>query len=161
MSRFCTTHRAPRAGVDPIVDSASALAVIRLAISSPAADETVVLVLDPDRRGRSVVVVQGTRHDDDVVEVVERFAEAIAWELEDTAPDECPAAMVVASVRRGRGPEPADADRWLDADAVAETFGVELVEWFVLEAHAGDDLDRFTAWCPRDLLAEPPRWQSS
>lgn len=161
MSRFCTTHRAPRAGIDPIVDPASALAVIRLAISWPAEAETVVLVLDPDRRGRTVVVVQGTRYDDDVVEVVERFAEAIAWEIEDMAAGASPAGMIVASVRPGRGPEPADADRWLEAGAVAETFGVELIEWFVLEAHGGDDHDRFTAWCPRDLLAEPPRWHPS
>lgn len=158
MSKFCAAHRPPRAGIDPIVDPADALAVIRLAVSSPPLEETVVLLLDADRRGRTVVVVDGTDDDDAVVEIVERLAETMGG---GGAGDSVPGALVVATVRIGRGPDAEDADRWLDATDAAESFGLELVEWFVIEAHEGQPPERFTAWCPRDLLAEPPRWRPS
>ena len=61
-----------------------------------------------------------------------------------------PAHFVVAAVRPGYDALPGDGDRWLELCEIAETHGCELVEWFILS----DDV----AWCPRDLLAEPPRW---
>ncbi len=147
MSQFCGVHRPPRAGIDPVDSADAALAVIRLAVTRPMRSEVVVLVLDGDRRGRTVVVVDGTDEPDAVVEIVER----LAGSLVDA---EGAAALVVASVRPGGGPLAGDTDRWLEASEAAEQAGVELLEWFVIS----DDLGPPTAWCPRDLLAEPPRW---
>jgi DNA repair protein RadC len=149
MTQFCGAHRAPRAGIDPIDSPAAALAVIKLAMHVPLAAETIALVLDADHRGRTVVVVDGTHESDSVVEVTERLVDSIATSGH-------PGSLVLASIRPGGGPEPADADLWLEASELAEAAGVELLEWFVVT----DDTGRTTAWCPRDLLAEPPRWPS-
>lgn len=146
MSHFCA-HRAPRAGVDVIDSPVAALAVVDLAMAVPLTAETVVIVLDDAHRGRSIVVVDGTSNPDAVIEVVERLAESVASSAVDGS-------LVVATVRPGGGLLPSDADRWLEAADVAEAFGVELVEWFVL----GDGTGRLTAWTPRDLVAEPARW---
>jgi hypothetical protein len=150
VSKFCGAHRAPRTALDPIVDASQALDVVQLAMSSPQREEIVVLVLDADHRGRAVVVVDGTEDDDAVVEVVERLAEPVR-----DGPDRA-RALVVASIRLGRGPVAADADRWLEASELADDAGVELLEWFVVQAEG----DTIVASCPRDLLAEPPRWRS-
>ena len=145
MSRFCGAHRTfPRAGVDPIDDAVTALSVIRLAVHRPPIAETVALVLDSERRGRTVVVVDGTDEPDAVLDVVEHLAESIA-ETGDGG------ALVIATVRPGGHPLEADEDRWLEASDLAEALGVELLEWFVLDGNGG-------TWSPRDLIAEPPRW---
>ena len=144
MSRFCGAHRVPRAGVDPIDDADAALAIIRLALHSPAIHETVALVLDADRTGRTVVVVDGTVEPDSVLDVVETLAETIAAARHDGA-------LVVASVRPGGQPVDGDDDRWLEASELAEAAGVELLEWFVLDGCG-------RTWSPRDLLGEAPRW---
>ena len=60
----------------------------------------------------------------------------------------------VASVRPGHGVLDDDPDRWCEAGELAEQLGVELLEWFVIDDATGAP----AAWCPRDLLAEPPRW---
>jgi len=140
-------HRPPRAGVDQIDSAAAALAVIRLAVHQPLRAEVIVLVLDADRRGRTVVIIDGTDEPDSVLEVVERLAESVA-------DSEHGAALVVASVRPSSGPLDGDDQRWMEARDLAEDFGVELLEWFVIS----DDTGPPTAWCPRDLLAEAPRW---
>jgi nucleotide-binding universal stress UspA family protein len=150
VSQFCGIHRAPRAGIDRIDSQMAALAVIRLAMHLPLTSETIALVLDADHRGRTVVVVDGTDESGSVLEVTERLADAIATSGHDGA-------LVLASVRPGGEPAPADADLWLEASELAEAAGVELLEWFVI----GEDTGPPTAWCPRDLLAEPPRWRSS
>jgi hypothetical protein len=150
VSQFCGVHRAPRAGIDRIDSQTAALAVIKLAMHLPLTSETIALVLDADHRGRTVVVVDGTDEPGSVLEVTERLADAIATSGHDGA-------LVLASVRPGGEPSPADADLWLEASELAEAAGVELLEWFVI----GDDTGPATAWCPRDLLAEPPRWRSS
>lgn len=152
MSKFCGSHRVPRGGVDRVTGAADALSVIHLSMSTPARPETVVMLLDPEHRGRSIVLVDGTVDDDAVVQVVETIAAAIA------GADGAGGALVVATVRVGRGPDPGDADRWLDASETAEAVGVELLEWFVIQA--GGPGTGTVAWCPRDLLAEPPRWSS-
>ena len=151
MSIFCGAHRAPRASVDPIDSARSALAVVDLALRRPLAAETVALVLDADRRGRTIVVVDGTHEADSLLDVVERVAESIAAAGRSGA-------LVVASARPGGGPEPGDDDRWLEASDIADDFGVELVEWFVI----GGDVPTVAAnaTCPRDLLGEAPRWRS-
>jgi hypothetical protein len=148
VSQFCGVHRAPRAGIDPIDSPTAALAVIKLAMHLPLTTETIALVLDADRRGRTVVVIDGTDEPDSVLEVVERLGDAIATSGRDGA-------LVLASVRPGGRPLDDDGDRWLEASDLADELGVELVEWFVV----ADDTGPTTAWCPRDLLGEPPRWR--
>ena len=139
----CSAHRVPRAGLDPIDGPAAALAIIRLAVRSPSRSETIVLLLDHDRRGLGVTVVSDTDRPDDVVEVVECIARAAAGTGRV-------AAMVVTSVRPGASAsDPDDPDRWLEMSDLADSAGVELVEWFVI----GRD-----TVCPRDLLGAMPRW---
>lgn len=147
MSQFCGAHRPPRACIDPVDTAPAALAVIDLAMRHPPTNETIVLVLDEDHRGRTVVVVDGTDDPDAVLEVVERLADSIVAAGRDGA-------IVLASVRPGSGALPDDGDRWLEASDLADAAGVELVEWFVIDGLAG----AASAWCPRDLLGEPPRW---
>ena len=147
MSQFCGAHRAPRAGIDPVESAPAALAVIQLAMHLPPTDETIALVLDDDHRGRTIVVVDGTDHPDSVLDVVERLVDSIATSGRDGA-------LVVASIRPDGGPLEDDGDRWLEASELADAAGVELLEWFVIDGPPGSG----TAWCPRDLLGEPPRW---
>jgi hypothetical protein len=149
VSQFCGVHRAPRAGIDPIDSPMAALAVIKLAMKLPLTAETIALVLDADHRGRTVVVVDGTHEPDSVLEVTERLVDSFATAGHTGA-------LVLASVRPGDGPAPEDADLWLEASELAEAAGIELLEWFVI----ADDTGPPTAWCPRDMLAEPPRWRS-
>lgn len=149
MSSFC--RRSLELGADPTetelgttVDSAdAALEVITMAMHQPQRDEVITLLLDGDLRGRTIVVVDGTHSPDAPIEIVELLAEAAAEAGQ-------PLSLVVATVRPGDGALPGDADRWLEQSEIAATCGCELVEWFVI---SGD-----LAWCPRDLLAEPPRW---
>jgi hypothetical protein len=119
-----------------------ALGVIHLAHHHPARPEVIALVLE-ERHGRSVAVVDGAEDPDAVVSVVEVLSHGLV------ASDR-PGELVMATVRPDVGPLPGDADRWMEASAIAEEFGCELLEWFVITAE--------TAWCPRDLLAEAPRW---
>ncbi len=72
--QFCSAHRPPRAGIDPIECAEQALAVIALAIERPPVAETIVLLLDHERRGVCVTVVSGTTRPDDAVEVAECLA---------------------------------------------------------------------------------------
>jgi hypothetical protein len=149
MSSFCGAHRLPRASVDPIDTPRDAVAVVDLAMRRPLTHETIALVLDEDRRGRTIVVVDGTDDADALIDVVERVAGSISAAGR-------PGGLVVATVRPGGGPLPGDDQRWLEASDVADDLGVELVEWFVI---AGDAPSVWAnAWCPRDLLGEVPRW---
>lgn len=155
-------HRPPRAGIDPIGDAADALAALSLALHWPLRAETIVMLLDDERRGITLVVVSGTRRPDDVVEVIERLADPAAHGGRV-------AAIVAASIRPGAGRNDletdrvdddhsdtyridADVDRWLEMSDLAAQSGVELVEWFVVGP------DRADVSCPRDRLGEPPRW---
>jgi hypothetical protein len=149
MSMFCAAHRLPRAAIDPIDSAATALAVVELAMRRPLTAETIALVLDEDRRGRTVVVVDGTAEPDALLDVVDRVAGSIAATGRTGA-------IVVASVRPGGGPLDDDDERWLEASDLADDVGVELVEWFVITGVTPSVAAR--AWCPRDLLGESPRW---
>jgi hypothetical protein len=149
MSIFCAAHRVPRADVDPIDSQVAALAIVDLAMHHPPADETIAVVLDAERRGRTIVVVDGTTDPDAVLDVVERVAGSIAAAGR-------PGCVVLATIRPGRGPLDGDGDRWLEASELADAVGVELLEWFVVGGDTPTVAAR--AWCPRDLLGEPPRW---
>lgn len=149
MATYCRrtaelTGNSSSTSLPTVVDSAdAALAVIAAAMHDPQRPEVLVLVLDSDLGGHAVVIVDGTDSPDAVIEIVELLAEGAA-EADN------PASFVVAAVRPGYGPLPGDADRWLELCEIAETHGCELVEWFIISDHV--------TWCPRDLLAEPPRW---
>ncbi len=142
--QFCSAHRPPRAGIDPIDCAESALSVIALAIQRPPVAETIALLLDHDQRGVCVTVVSGTERPDDAIEVAECLAAAGAQTGRLGA-------LVLATVRPGHGALAGDGDRWLEMSDLTSAAGVELLEWFVI----GTDIH-----CPRDLLGEPPRWRS-
>jgi hypothetical protein len=148
MSTFCRRSLEltgeSSAALPTVVDCAdAALAVITTAMHQPAQPQVIVLVLDNDLGGHAVVIVDGTHSPDAVIEVLELLAEGAA-EAGNAA------AFVVAAVRPGYDTLPGDGDRWLELCEIAETHGCELVEWFILSGEV--------TWCPRDLLAKPPRW---
>lgn len=142
MPNFCSAHRLPRAGVDPIDSELVAFAMIAHMLGRPPRDETIALLLDDQRRGISVLVVNGTDRPDAMFAVLDLIVHG------DHHGDEL-GAVVLASVRPGGAVDQADIDRWLEASDVLADRGIELVEWFVI----GIDVT-----CPRDLLGEPPRW---
>jgi hypothetical protein len=138
-------RRLPRAGVDRISCPDTALTMLLLATHRPIRPETIVILLDDQRRGLAVAVVTDTRRPDDVVEVVECLGRPAAHGGRVGA-------MIVASVRPGELDDEVaagDVDRWLEISDLAEQAGVELLEWFVI----GEEVT-----CPRDRLGEPPRW---
>lgn len=146
MGEFCTSHHLPRAGIDPLSDEPTALALLSAVMASPPRAETIAILLDSGRRGHSIVVVSGTERPDDVLRVVDVLAGALA-----EAGPASPAGVILASVRPGGRLDERDGDRWLEASDCLAACGVELVEWFVV----ADDVN-----CPRDLLGVPPRWTS-
>jgi hypothetical protein len=142
-------HRLPRAGIDPITSHDDALVTVAMAVHRPLRHETIVVLLDDERRGLALVVVTDTTCPDDVLEAVECLTRP-------TTHAGRAGAIVVGSVRPsqpGRRDVDADADRdverWLELSEIAEGHGVELLEWFVLGAEVR---------CPRDDLGEAPRW---
>lgn len=146
-------HPVPRAHLDAITDPDTALALVASAASRPPSAETIVVLLGHDRTGSCIVIVDGTDPPDREVDAVEAIAGAVEHARVEHAGVEHArhhvTAMIVASVRPGGGVVLGDADRWLEMSSVAEHHGLVLVEWFV----CGHEVD-----CPRDLLAEPPRW---
>ena len=139
-------RRLPRAGIDPITDSATAFAMLAMCVGQPRRHETIVILLDEARCGRSIVVVADTVLPDSVIEVVECLTHGL--HAEDLG------GIVVATVRPGESnPDEAsldaDVDRWLEMSDVAGAVGVDVLEWWVI----GQSIR-----CPRDRLGEPPRW---
>ena len=138
---FCGSHRLPRAYVDPIDDS-GARALFMSVLSIPPQPESVILLLDAERCGSTMVNMAGTRHDDDIYDVAEiAAATAVACGCE---------AVVLASVRPGRPEDLSDAERWLDIDERFADVGVELVEWYVFGRGVTS---------PRELIGEAARWE--
>lgn len=138
-------HRSqpPRAS-DPICSAGDALRVVSMAMHRPLEAETIAFFLDDANRSDTITIVSGTTEPDSVVAVAECMAM-----VGGQAPQLC--GLVLATVRPvGDGLVPGDIDRWLDAEAVAETHGVELIEWFVIGPGG--------VACPRELLGEPERW---
>lgn len=143
MTRRSCPARVPLGNVDPILSPGDALAVLTLAAAVPPRHETVVLLLDHRRVGSVVVSITGTDRPGSFVHVVE-------WAVRAARSSRRVRALVAMTVRPGGQLTDRDVDQWLEASAIAERHGIELVEWFV----AGlDGVD-----CPRDLLGEPERW---
>ena len=146
--RLSPSHRLPRAGIDPITSHDDALVTVAMAVDRPLRHETIVVLLDDERRGLAVVVVTDTTCPDDVLEAVECLTRP-------TAHAGRAGAIVVGSVRPAPPARDIDRDidrdveRWLELSEIAEGHGIELLEWFVIGTGVR---------CPRDDLGEAPRW---
>lgn len=136
-------RRTPRALIDPITGEADALALIDAAAAHPLEHETIAFALDDGRFGSVVTVVANTEDPDSVVSVVELLCSAATI-------DPLLTGLVVATIRPHGATLPGDVDRWLEASQAADSFGIELIEWFVIGPSGAD--------CPRDLFGEPARW---
>lgn len=141
MTHFCNAHRFPFADGPPIDDAAARL-LFASALDVPRRPETVVVLLDHDRRGRTILNVDGTTHPDAVYDVAECC-------IDLAARSPLIGGAIIASVRPGGGGDLDDVERWLDLDERFALAGVELVEWYVY----GRSVSR-----PRALIGEPDRW---
>lgn len=142
MFDFTTQCAFPRAGVDIFDTPYRALGVLIGAMDPCLRAETIVVRLDRQRRGHSIVVVAGTDDPDSFTGIVDRLAT-------DRTGDEPADTLVVATVRPGGGIDDADLGRWSDADERCREVGVDLVEWFVF----GSSIS-----CPRELCGVSSRW---
>lgn len=129
---------------DPIRCAGDALRVVSMVIHRPLEAETVAFFLDDGNRSDTITIVSGTTEPDSIVAVAECMAM-----VGGQVPSLC--GLVLATVRpHSPGLHPGDVHRWLDAEAVADAHGLELIEWFVI---APDGIA-----CPRQLLGEAERW---
>ena len=127
----------------PVRCAADAVAVIALALHHPPVDETICFMIDAAGAGGVVIAVEGTTRPDDVLGVVAHLAAA--------AEGTVAARLVVASVRPHGTLRRDDADRWGAIVDAASLFGVEVVEWFVVDSER-------RALTPRALTASPAPW---
>ncbi len=129
MSNACSIHRLPRAGIDPIDSEFMALSMLSLMIDAPMRSETVVMLLDHEHRGISLLVVSRTVPFDSLFDVLDVVIQSQHPEL---------GAIVVATIRPPAPGVPDldedDVDRWLEACEMVEDAGLELLEWFVIGA---------------------------
>ena len=136
-------HRVPRAGLDPIESAFDALSLVSLVMRHPLEFETIAFLLDDQRCGTTITVVSDTDDPDTAIGITEALSTAaLAVPYLNS--------LVIASIRPDSATIPGDIDRWLEASAMAESFGIELIEWFVIGPSGPE--------CPRDLLGEPERW---
>jgi hypothetical protein len=147
MPRSTARPRLPLAS-DPICSSFDALAVVSLAIHRPLEAETIAFFLDETSRSNTITVVSGTTEPDSVLSVAECMAVAGA-----RVPALC--GIVLASVRPHGAPNlpatlPGDVDRWVEANEITESHGIELIEWFLVGPTGVE--------CPREMLGQPERW---
>jgi hypothetical protein len=142
-----TRCRPPHA-TQPIRSSLDAIAVVSLAIHRPLEFETIGFFVDDHSRSNTITVVTGTTEPDSVLAVAECLSLAAAQ-----SPTLC--GLVLATIRPDSDNHlsamlPGDIDRWIEANAITEAHGIELIEWFVV-GRSGVD-------CPRDLLGDAERW---
>ena len=146
MSCSCSIHRLPQAGVDPIDSEFVARCLLDAIVSTPLRHETIVLFLDQQRRGISILAVGGTIPFDSLFDVLDVVID-VGIEIEELG------AVVVFTVRPPAAGVPdldeLDVDRWLEASSMLDAAGIELLEWFVVGG---------LVTSPRDVLGEPPRW---
>lgn len=135
-----TTHTDEPA---PVRCAADAIAVVSLALHHPPVDETICFTLDDGGTGGVVIAVEGTSRPDDVLGVVAHLAAA----AEGTVARR----LVVASVRPHGSLRRDDAPRWRGIVDAAALFGVEVVEWFVIDSER-------RALTPRSLTGDASPW---
>lgn len=127
----------------PVRCAADALAVIGLALREPLVHETICFTLDARGVGGIVIAVEGTPDRDDVLGVAMHVAAAAEGTLSRR--------LVIASVRPDASIVADDADLWRTLSRAVALWGVELVEWFVLDG-------RCCAFAPRALAGDPAPW---
>ncbi|MEP1126589.1 MAG: hypothetical protein ABJH68_22110 [Ilumatobacter sp.] len=137
-----TGVRLPVADVDAIDDPSLALTLIGELASDPPAHETLVILLDTERRGSTIMIIHGTVDNDSVLHVADHVIER-GHRIDHIG------AVIIASMRPGGSDELDDIDRWLTIDEQLGLVGIELVEWFVIGRSVS---------CPRALLGDAPRW---
>jgi hypothetical protein len=142
MPRSTTRPHLPLAS-EPIRSSIDALAVISMAIHLPLEAETIAFFLDESSKSNTITIVSGTTEPDTILSVAECMAVAGGRSA-------ALCGVVLATVRPASLTLPGDIDRWLEANAITESHGIELIEWFII-GPAGVE-------CPRELLGEPERW---
>ncbi len=140
--RFNHEPELPRAGVDRIEDAATALMLMDALASTPRSHQTLIVLLDDDHRGFSVINIAGTDDNDSVLHAADHIT-GVAHHLDEIG------AVVIASFRPGGSDELDDVERWLTIDEQLGAVGVELIEWFVIGTSVS---------CPRALLGDAPRW---
>jgi hypothetical protein len=91
--------------------------------------QILVLLLDADHRGTTCLAVDDVPTADGVLRVGSLLAELARHDIGL-------AAVVLASVRPGRGAELADIDRWEALSACLAASDVTVLEWFVLGEHS-------------------------
>lgn len=141
MNHFCSSHRFPSAGVD-VIDDAAARLLLGAARAVPPRCETIVVLLDHDRCGHSIISVDGTCDADAIIDVAELV-------LTVAATSAGIGAVILGSVRPAGTDDLDDVERWLELDQCFSSAGIDLVEWYVF----GATLSR-----PRVLVGEPDRW---
>jgi hypothetical protein len=146
MSRNRSFHPVPRGGIDPIRSAADALAV--LALAAPYGHDTIAILLDGQRRGSSILIVDDTVDDDAIFTVIDTCVAVSRRTREHGAPvfD----GLILASSRPDGDATADDVPRWLEASDQCRAGGLELVEWFVL--------GRSGVGVPRAMFGEPERW---
>lgn len=146
MSRNPSFHAVPRGGIDPIRSADDALAV--LALAAPYDRDTILILLDAQRRGSSIVIVSDTHGPDAMFRILDTFLTATRDAA--TRKEADITGLILATSRPDGDVEFDDIHRWLEASDQCAAGGLELVEWFVL--------GRCGPQCPRDLFGEPARW---
>lgn len=144
--RFPVDHRDEDAmphPTAPVRTAAQAMHIIGLAMRQPPGDETICFALDDNGVGGVAIAIGDTTVPDDLLDVIEIIGRAAVG---------TPAvAIVVATVRACGGVRNDDGIRWEVADAVARHHGLELLEWFVIDAEGHVHL-------PRLLVGDASRW---
>jgi hypothetical protein len=116
-------------------DPLAALDVLTLAVDRPLRPQVVLVLLDDEHRGGSIIVfdtvVPGARPDDAVLDITRLVAEAGGGPFGAAARQP---AVVLASVRPGRSPlvDDSDASRFDELDGILAGAGVTLLDWFLI-----------------------------
>lgn len=134
----------PRGGVDPVDGARSALALFAAAIDRPLLPQMLVVFLDERGLGTRLMIVDNVHGPGVAACVAEAACNIALAEIPDAV------TLVMASVRPGGGVQADDVDQWLEASAVTDSYGLRLVEWYVIS--------ELGCCCPRDLIGEPERW---
>jgi len=143
MTNFCTAHRFPRAHIDPIDDLGARLLIDSM-LDAPPSAETLVVLLDAEWRGLSIIHVSDTVEPDAVFDVAELVVALAGRDAEV-------AGVILASVRPVGSDQLDDVERWLDLDERLSIAGLELIEWYVHGRSVS---------LPRAVLGEPARWEA-
>ena len=119
------SDRIPRPWLDPICSAADALRVFSLQISKPLCSEVLVMFLDDDGFGGTLVTISGASDPTSLVEIAETMATCAAMHPEI-------AGIVFATVRPGGGPLIDDDEIWTEVELALDDFDLVLIDWFVI-----------------------------